>query len=68
MYIDFFETTPWETAFLNDLFYFFWGISGFQSCDSYLRAKRCIFVAEPHCEATLIGNYPGSTAKPNSDW
>ena len=53
---------------LNDLFYFFWGISGFQGCDSYLRANRCIVVAEQHCEATLIGNYPGSTAKPNSDW
>ena len=46
---------------LNDLFYFFWGISGFQGCDSYLRAKRCIVVAEQHCEASLIENYPGST-------
>ena len=42
------------------------GLSGLRFL--YLRAKRCIVVAEQHCEATLIENYPGSTAKPNSDW
>ena len=69
MYFEFFETTLWETAFLVMCFISFGESRAFRVAILIWEQKGAmIFVAEPHCEATLIGNYPGSTAKPNSDW